>query len=127
MLRQSLLIIMQGAILWVIYYTGVIISEQFSLFLPGNIIGMILLLILLYTKILPLGWIERAGGFLIKHLALLFIPLFVGIAALQGFTMQTLFILFLVLLISALIGILAIGSSYQWLQRKEPDNDRRIP
>ncbi|WP_206892074.1 CidA/LrgA family protein [Bacillus sp. NTK071] len=50
-----------------------------SLPVPGSIVGMILLLIMLYLKWVPIGWIEKGANSLLNHLPLLFIPVTVGI------------------------------------------------
>lgn len=72
LLRELLIII-------VIYFAGEIISNFFSLPVPGNIIGMILLLILLCTKVIKLEMIENVAKFLLDHLAFFFIPSGVGL------------------------------------------------
>lgn len=46
---------------------------------PAPILGMILLVILLQAKIIKEAWIKNICELLLKHMALLFIPLFVGI------------------------------------------------
>ena len=57
-----------------IYLVGELISKGFSLPLPGNIIGMILLLFLLCTNIIKVEKVETISKFFIDHLAFFFIP-----------------------------------------------------
>lgn len=72
LLRELLIIL-------VIYFIGEFISKLFNLPVPGNIIGMILLLILLCTKLVKLEMIETVSKFLLDHLAFFFIPAGVGL------------------------------------------------
>ena len=46
-----------------IYLVGELISKVFSLPLPGNIIGMIILLVLLCTKVIKIEKIENISAF----------------------------------------------------------------
>ena len=57
------------------------IVETFSWKVPGSVIGMVLLLILLVTKVIRVEWIEDSAGYLTKHLAFFFIPIAVGLMA----------------------------------------------
>lgn len=61
-------------ILFIINYTGIIISKLFNLPIPGTIIGMILFFILLYTKVLKVEKIENAVSVLIANMTILFMP-----------------------------------------------------
>lgn len=72
LLRELLIIL-------VIYFVGEFTSKLFNLPVPGNIIGMILLLILLCTKVIKLQMIETISKFLLDHLAFFFIPAGVGL------------------------------------------------
>ena len=72
LLRQMLLIL-------AIYFVGDFISKGLHLPLPGNILGMIILLILLCTKIIKVEQVDDVATFLLDHLAFLFIPAGVGV------------------------------------------------
>lgn len=65
--------------LFCFYFIGVGIQQYFNLFIPGSVIGLILLFILLMTGIVRVNWIEAGAGFMITHLVLFFIPATVGI------------------------------------------------
>lgn len=72
LLRECLIIL-------VIYFIGEFISEIFKLSIPGNIIGMILLLVLLMTNVVKVEKIETVSNFLLDHLAFFFLPAGVGL------------------------------------------------
>lgn len=66
-------------ILSIFYLLGMFIQKVFNLFIPGSVIGLILLFILLVTNIIKLSWIKEGAQFLVNHLVLFFIPPTVGI------------------------------------------------
>lgn len=66
--------IQQFIILFVINYTGTIISKFFNLPIPGTILGMIIFFILLYSKILKIEKIESAVNVLLLNMTILFMP-----------------------------------------------------
>ena len=61
-------------IIFIINYIGVIISQVCRLPIQGTIIGMLVLFALLYTKLLKLSSIERAGNFLLLNMTIFFLP-----------------------------------------------------
>lgn len=72
LLREMLLVL-------AIYFVGEFLSKGLHLPLPGNILGMIILLILLCTKIVKVEQVDNVSTFLLDHLAFLFIPAGVGV------------------------------------------------
>src|SRR5699024_1672927 len=71
--------VLQVAILYLVYEIGVWIQSTLDLFIPGSVIGLILLFMLLMTKMYPLKCIENGSKFMNKHLVLFFITATVGI------------------------------------------------
>ncbi|TCI34513.1 MULTISPECIES: CidA/LrgA family protein [Exiguobacterium] len=76
-----------------------------ALKVPGSVIGMVLLLLLLMTKIIRVEWIEDSAGFLTKHLAFFFIPIAVGLMSYSSLLKAEGVPLFLALIISMTIGL----------------------
>lgn len=81
------------------------IVDVLALKVPGSVIGMVLLLLLLMTKIIRVEWIEDSAGFLTKHLAFFFIPIAVGLMSYRSLLKAEGIPLFLALLISMTIGL----------------------
>ena len=80
-LATVLRLIGQGLTLWVLFVAGAFLSEMFSLPLPGNLVGMLLLLALLSTGVVRVGHVGDVAGFAVKHLNFFFIPFVVGLMA----------------------------------------------
>lgn len=47
--------------------------------LPANIIGMLLMLLLIITRILPLSWVKAGSNWLLAEMLLFFIPAVVAV------------------------------------------------
>lgn len=117
-------IIIQIAILYGIYLFGVLIQESLNLFVPGSVIGMILLFILLMTKVIKVTWIEDGSKLIINHLTLFFIPATAGIINYFGLFKGKGFYLILIALLSTALVMATSGIVSQWLlRRKEVNHD----
>lgn len=81
------------------------IVDVLALKIPGSVIGMVLLLLLLMTKIIRVEWIEDSAGFLTKHLAFFFIPIAVGLMSYGALFKAEGIPLFIALIISMTIGL----------------------
>ena len=57
---------------------GIWLHDELQLLLPGNVLGLILFLIALWTKLIRLEWVEQAANVLLKHMLLFFVPYVVG-------------------------------------------------
>jgi len=69
----------QFTIILVICFLGEVINKLFKIPIPGNVIGMILLLLSLMCGIIKLEHIEKVSEFLLSHLSFFFVPVGVGI------------------------------------------------
>ena len=80
---------------------------------PGSILGMLLLFLLLNFQLIKLHWVLGAGGLLLRHMALLFVPVAVGLLAYLDVVMHS----WLAILLNVFLGIalilLVVGRLYQ--------------
>ncbi len=108
----------EAIIIFTIYLIGDIFSKGFNLPIPGNILGMILLLFLLCTKIIKVSQIENISNFLLDHLAFFFIPAGVELMNSFGIIKDTWLKLILVCIITTSIVIVSTGLIVQFISRK---------
>ena len=101
-----------------IYLLGEFISSILSLPIPGNILGMIILLVLLCTKIIKLEQIETISNFLLDHLAFFFIPAGVGLMSSVGIIKDTWLKLIIVCVSTTIIIIAITGLIVQFITKK---------
>ena len=88
---------------------GFYIVEILNLRIPGNVLGMILLFVLLWTRVVRLEWFEGAADFLVRHLSFFFVPISVGLMTLGGLIAENGIQLAVILFLSAIIGMAFTG------------------
>ncbi len=108
----------QLGLILLILWAGQTIQSIFSLSLPGNVLGMIILLLLLLTGILPLNLVEKISDVLLTHLTFLFLPTVVGIITVAHLLGDNLIWLMLILGASLVVVMVTTGLTVQWLVRK---------
>jgi len=81
--KQTLL--KQFSIILSIYFLGELLQKAFSLPVPGNVIGMLLLFFGLYAGVIKLEMIDKISGFLLDNLAFFFLP--AGVSLITCFTL----------------------------------------
>ncbi|WP_260838852.1 CidA/LrgA family protein [Heyndrickxia oleronia] len=97
---------------------GTFIVNILHIPVPGNIIGMLLLLIFLLTGIIQLKWVDIGASLLNRHLSFFFIPISVGLMTLGSIFMSSGIRLLFILVLSAIIGIIGTGLTSQLLAKK---------
>lgn len=102
-------IIFQIGILYILYRAGERIAESLSLPLPGSVIGMILLTLLLFTRIIRLEWIGDGAGFMVKYLPFFFIPSTLGIMQYYEIFAGSGFLLIVIVLVSTMLVMAVSG------------------
>jgi len=100
-----------------IYLVGELISKGFSLPLPGNIIGMIILLLLLFAKVIKVEKIESISTFFLDHLSFFFIPAGVGLISSFSSIKDSLIYILLLCLITTAIVVISTGTIVQYVIR----------
>lgn len=73
------------ALLYACLYAGIFIASLLPITIPGSIIGMLILFVLLALQILPARWVNPGCYVLIRYMALLFVP--IGVGVMQYFTL----------------------------------------
>ena len=83
--KHGLLLLAQLCLIMGVYAAGCALASVLPIALPGNILGMVLLLVLLGTHILKTKYISDACDYLIDNMSVFFIP--AGVAIMGCFSM----------------------------------------
>lgn len=93
----------QFCIILIICFIGSFLSTVLKLPVPGNVLGLIILLLCLCTGIIKLDKIDLISKFLLDHLAFFFLPAGVGLIASYGLIKNNWPILLVICFISTII------------------------
>ncbi|WP_159567465.1 CidA/LrgA family protein [Budvicia diplopodorum] len=94
---------------------GNAISAIIPLSIPGSIIGMMVLFALLSSQILPSDWVKPGCRLFTRHMALLFIPISVGIMNYYPLLISQFGPLVVSCLVSSLVTMLIVGFSSHYV------------
>ena len=114
-MKTACTLLIQVLTLLVLNYAGYAMATTLHLPLPGNLVGMLLLLALLVSGALPLRWIEGSATLLTRHLAFFFIPITVGLIGFADLFLDKGPAILVTLVLSAAAGICVVGFSAQTL------------
>ena len=114
-------ILLQLALILGICYTGELIHNYTNIPIPGNILGMLILLLLLCLKVVKLDQIREVSDFFLKRLAFFFLPPAIGLM-LVGDDIKSQWPLLLILCIVLTVVTMTItGWTVQLLCKKKKD------
>lgn len=108
----------QLLILLLINYLGILLQKTFNLPLPGTIIGMIILFLLLYKKILNEKNIGNVCDHLIKVMMLLFLPAVVNLMEHYHYLKADIIKIVILLVVTTALTMGVTGKTVEFLIRK---------
>ena len=114
-------IIIQLIIILVVTFAGAAASTYVLPMVPGNIIGLVLMILLLSFGLLKSRHIEKTGDFLLKHMPLFFIPHCVALVEYFNLLEKRLIPFLLICIVSTATTFAATAYSVRfvmWVQQK---------
>jgi holin-like protein len=119
-------ILKQILIILLFYILGEMISFGIKaifpkLFLPGTIIGMVLLLITLFTKVIKMEDIYEVGSFFTNNMAFFFIPAAVAVVDYFDLLAPSIIKIIIIAIVSVIVSFVAIVYSIKltlYLQKR---------
>jgi len=98
---------------------GKVISAYLPVPFPASIIGLILLFIALSTSLVKAEWITLSGDFILKYMALLFIPIGAGLVNYFDLLLSHWLAIVCSLLFTTLFIMLVVGHFFQFLDKRK--------
>lgn len=108
LLKQLALIASFSVIGEIISY---LIKEILAVFIPGSLIGMIILFILLTTKVIKYDFVDDVGEFFVNNMGFFFVPVAVSIMNYFGILAPIWWKLLLIIIISFFLTFVSVGLS----------------
>ena len=100
-------------------FLGKLISAYLPVPFPASIIGLILLFIALSTSLVKVEWITLSGDFILKYMALLFIPIGAGLVNYFDLLLSHWLAIVCSLLFTTLFIMLVVGHFFQFLDKRK--------
>lgn len=111
--------LLQLALLWAISWSCNALVKYFTIPIPGNVLGVLVLFLLLCVGVVKIEHIKEAADFLLKHLVFFFIPITVGLMDCWEIFFDHWFVFLIAVLVSSLIPLWAVGALSQRLHKEE--------
>ena len=106
------------AILLLMQFVGEVIAHVSGLPIPGNVLGMGLLLVALLLGWIEEKWIQEASELLLSHLALLFVPAGVGVMVYFDLLRREWLPITVALVVSSFAVMAVTGWTEHWLEKR---------
>ena len=117
----------EAIIIFGIYLLGVLITDITGVPIPGNVIGMVILFLLLYLKVIKVEQISTISNFFLEHLAFFFIPAGVGLISSFSVIKNIWLELLIVCFVTTAITMICTGLVVQKIaNKKEGDKDGKL-
>ncbi|ANE76984.1 CidA/LrgA family protein [Dickeya solani] len=105
------------ALIYLCLFAGNAISALLPITIPGSILGMLILFALLASQILPPGWVKPGCHLLIRYMALLFVPIGVGVMNYYGVLRDQFAPIVVSCLVSTFVVMIVVGYTTQMMHR----------
>ena len=99
-------------------FLGELIHYFLNIPIAGNIIGMLLIFLALFFKLIKLEDVKPASDFLVKYLVVFFIPYGVGLMVYANLIAEYWIPGSVAVILSTLLSLYATGAIYQKLDKK---------
>lgn len=108
----------QFLILLTINFAGVFLQKLFNLPFPGTILGLLILFILFWTKILKVESVSKVCDFLILNMVIFFLPPAVELLEYMTVLKTGFFKILLLLILTTIITMVVTGKTVEFCIRK---------
>ena len=109
MIQKSFLLARSLVILYIMLYLGNLIAHYVPAGVPGSIWGLLLLFLGLTTRLIHLDWIYLGASLLIRFMAVLFVPVSVGIIKYSDLLIEQVNILLSPNVVSTCVTLVVMG------------------
>lgn len=111
------------ALLLAMQFLGEMVARGLSAPIPGNVIGMGLLLLALALGVARVEWVEEASELLLSHMALFFVPAGVGVMVYFDLIRREWLAIAVATVLSTFAVMAVTGWTETWLERRGDSPD----
>lgn len=106
------------SVLFLFQFIGNLINSYLFKFIPGPVIGMLLLLLAMTLNIIPYSIMKNFSSFLVKHISFFLIPTSVSLIVIIPKIGDYVIKLILLLILSLIIVLIVTGHFASWYSKK---------
>lgn len=99
------------------YFIGNGISILINGFIPGSVIGMILMFLSLFFKLISPDMVKDASTVLTKNMALFFVPPAVGLMAYAGIISKSIWSISFAIILSTVLTLVTVAVTQEFLEK----------
>ncbi|ORM52839.1 murein hydrolase regulator LrgA [Pantoea conspicua] len=107
-------------IIYLCLYSGNGIASLLPITIPGSILGMLILFALLASQILPVSWVKPGCHLIIRYMALLFVPISVGVMSHTDILSAQFGPIVISCIVSTFVVLAVVGVSAHQLHSRRP-------
>lgn len=116
---------MKGIIIILLYLlVGEGIASLIHNFVPGNVIGMVLLFISLQVGLIKEEWVSSIAEFLTKNMTIMFVPPAVGLISAYEILGNHIITIILAIIVSTMLVLAIIGKMQDLIGKKDERTDK---
>ena len=124
-LQKPLLELVLGFLIIVgLLWLGEFLSHLTGDFMPGSIVGMLLMTVALQMGFIRLEWVQRTANQFVKWMSLLFVPIGVGLVEKLDVLQSALAAIVVTCVVATLVLLAVIGWGVQWSQKRAEEKAR---
>lgn len=125
MIQKLFLLVRSLVILSIMLSLGNLIAYYIPSGVPGSIWGLLLLFLGLTTRVIHLNWIYLGASLLIRFMAVLFVPVSVGIIKYSDLLIEQINILLVPNIVTTCVTLLVIGFLGHYLYQMQSFTHKR--
>lgn len=104
------------------YFLGEMLSLLIGGFIPGSVLGMVLLFLCLFFKVIKPDYVKDAATVITKNMAVFFIPAAVGLMVYAELLSKSLFTILIAIAISTVLTIVTVALIQERFEKKRAKN-----
>ena len=101
------------------YFLGEVASVLINGFIPGSVIGMILLFLCLFFKLIKPGMVKDAATVITKNMAVFFVPPAVGLMAYAEVISKSIWAIALAIIVSTVLTIIVVALVQESMEKRQ--------
>ncbi len=107
------------------YFLGEVISKLLNGFMPGSVIGMVLLFLSLFLKIIKPDYVKSTSIVITNNMAIFFVPAAVGLMAYAGLLSDSLIAIVFAIGISTVLTMISVAFVQERFEKRRTKKEEK--